>query len=186
MWCGNHGGKQGGVPGQGRLLRETERREGRSACAPRGGTCRCTLSRRGSGRRQQRGWTARSSSSWSPGETDRNQQDRVSREISFFTPGAADAARAARFPCSHLSGQSRGRQDRRDLAKVRRTSLAVDDLHRQVELLNHAERDGTTARLAVVHLTLNEEGLDPGLGEHLSGAGTRRTTANDLSRERGG
>ena len=58
-------------------------------------------------------------------------------------------------------------------------NLAVDDLFGEVKLANHAEGDGTTAGLAVVHLTLDEEGLAATLGEGLRGAGARGATADD-------
>jgi hypothetical protein len=38
--------------------------------------------------------------------------------------------------------------------------LAVDDLLRKLELIDHAEGDGATARLAVVHLALKHVGVN--------------------------
>mmetsp|Transcript_34308 Transcript_34308/g.76133 ORF Transcript_34308/g.76133 Transcript_34308/m.76133 type:complete len:465 (-) Transcript_34308:340-1734(-) len=48
--------------------------------------------------------------------------------------------------------------------------LAINDLHGQIELLHHAQRDGTTARLAVVHLPLDQESLAATLCQSLSSA----------------
>ena len=44
--------------------------------------------------------------------------------------------------------------------------LAVNDLVGQVELVNHAQRDGTPARLAVVQLALDQVRLDAHLHNH--------------------
>mmetsp|Transcript_7216 Transcript_7216/g.18461 ORF Transcript_7216/g.18461 Transcript_7216/m.18461 type:complete len:230 (-) Transcript_7216:282-971(-) len=48
--------------------------------------------------------------------------------------------------------------------------LAVDDLRGKVELVDHAQGNGATTGLAVVHLPLNEVGLQPLLRQHLGRA----------------
>ena len=48
------------------------------------------------------------------------------------------------------------------------------------KLFDHAERDGATAGLAVVHLALDDIRVDRLLrGEHLGGARARRPSADD-------
>mmetsp|Transcript_1927 Transcript_1927/g.4195 ORF Transcript_1927/g.4195 Transcript_1927/m.4195 type:complete len:472 (+) Transcript_1927:126-1541(+) len=71
---------------------------------------------------------------------------------------------------------------RRDHLHLRHT--AIDDFHGQVKLLDHAERDGSTARLAVVHLSLDEVRLASSLGEHLGGARAGRSSADDGNAKR--
>ena len=61
-------------------------------------------------------------------------------------------------------------------------NLAVDDLAGQVELINHAERNGTAAGLAVVHLALNQEGLDAGSRQRLRSASAGGATAHNLAK----
>ena len=46
-------------------------------------------------------------------------------------------------------------------AETCRRGVPSSGLLREVELIDHAQRDGTATRLAVVHLPLNEEGLHP-------------------------
>ena len=58
--------------------------------------------------------------------------------------------------------------------------LSVHNLHGQVELINHAQRNGATAGLAVVHLALNEEGLDARRRQRVRGAGTGGATTHHL------
>mmetsp|Transcript_2972 Transcript_2972/g.7108 ORF Transcript_2972/g.7108 Transcript_2972/m.7108 type:complete len:332 (-) Transcript_2972:82-1077(-) len=54
----------------------------------------------------------------------------------------------------------------------------VHDVHGQVELLEHAEGNGTSARLAVVELALDEVRLNAGLGERLRAACPSRAAAH--------
>lgn len=56
--------------------------------------------------------------------------------------------------------------------------LAVHDLHWQVELLDHAQRDGAAAGLAVVHLAFNDKRLDASLGQRLGRTRPRRAAAH--------
>ena len=55
----------------------------------------------------------------------------------------------------------------------------VDDVQRQVEFADHAERYRAAARLAVVHLSLDEDRLDASLSESFGGGSSRRTSADD-------
>eukprot|EP00960_Hanusia_phi_P046235 757710-Hanusia_phi.AAC.2 len=58
--------------------------------------------------------------------------------------------------------------------------LAVDNLLGNLELLNHAEGDRSSAWLDVVHLPLEDVGVDVGLlGKDLGSARTGGTTTND-------
>ena len=60
------------------------------------------------------------------------------------------------------------------------TYLAVNDSLGNVKLSDHAERDGTSARLGVVKLTLKEDGVNALLlGKDLGGAGTGRSSSDD-------
>mmetsp|Transcript_2976 Transcript_2976/g.7125 ORF Transcript_2976/g.7125 Transcript_2976/m.7125 type:complete len:332 (-) Transcript_2976:82-1077(-) len=56
--------------------------------------------------------------------------------------------------------------------------LPVHDVHRQIELLDHAEGNGTSARLAIVELALDEVRLNAGLGERLRAACPSRAAAH--------
>jgi len=65
-------------------------------------------------------------------------------------------------------------------ARAHCTYLAVHNLHGQIELVDHAQRDGSTARLAVVHLALYQERLDASLGQRLSRARAAGAASDDL------
>mmetsp|Transcript_5835 Transcript_5835/g.10519 ORF Transcript_5835/g.10519 Transcript_5835/m.10519 type:complete len:428 (-) Transcript_5835:55-1338(-) len=57
--------------------------------------------------------------------------------------------------------------------------LAVNDVLGEVELVNHAQRNSTTTRLAVVKLALNQVGLNSFLGQGVGRACPCGSTAND-------
>lgn len=57
--------------------------------------------------------------------------------------------------------------------------LAVDDGNGQVELVDHAQRDGAAARLSVVHLALEQGHVNVvAIRENLGGARPRRPTSH--------
>ena len=61
--------------------------------------------------------------------------------------------------------------------QAEKTYLAIDDSFRDVEFSNHAQRNSSTARLSVIHLTFEDDSVDSiFLGEDFSGASTRRTS----------
>ena len=61
-----------------------------------------------------------------------------------------------------------------------RTYFAVNLVFGDVELSDHTERNSTTARLGIVHLTFEEDGINAlFLGEDLGGASTGRTSTDD-------
>ena len=60
------------------------------------------------------------------------------------------------------------------------TYLAIDDGFRDVEFTNHAKRDGSSAWLGVVHLTLEEDSVNSFLlGKDLGGASARRSSSDN-------
>mmetsp|Transcript_307 Transcript_307/g.543 ORF Transcript_307/g.543 Transcript_307/m.543 type:complete len:299 (-) Transcript_307:75-971(-) len=71
-----------------------------------------------------------------------------------------------------------------DLAVGRRdhlhlSDLSVNDLGREVEFINHAQRDGATAWLAVIHLSLENGGFHTCLCENLCRACAGWTATDD-------
>mmetsp|Transcript_68929 Transcript_68929/g.162082 ORF Transcript_68929/g.162082 Transcript_68929/m.162082 type:complete len:332 (-) Transcript_68929:159-1154(-) len=56
--------------------------------------------------------------------------------------------------------------------------LTVHNVFRQAKLINHAERDSTPARLAVVQLALNQVGLNAFLGQCVRCACSSRTSSD--------
>ena len=56
--------------------------------------------------------------------------------------------------------------------------LAVDDLVRQVEFFDHAERNRSSTWLGVIQLAFKQPGLNSSFGEHLGCTGSTRTTAD--------
>ena len=66
------------------------------------------------------------------------------------------------------------------LDQVHLADLAIDDGFGDVELADHAKGDGTAAGLGVVHLPLEEDGVDALLlGEDLGRAGSGGTATDD-------
>ena len=58
--------------------------------------------------------------------------------------------------------------------------LAIDDALRHVKFPNHAQRDGTTTWLGVVHLTLEHDSVNVlFLGKDLGSASSRRASSDD-------
>jgi len=65
-------------------------------------------------------------------------------------------------------------------AHLTKTHLAINDGFGEVKFADHAQRDGTTAGLGVIELTLDKNGIDSLLlGEDLRGAGPSGSTADD-------
>mmetsp|Transcript_15478 Transcript_15478/g.10838 ORF Transcript_15478/g.10838 Transcript_15478/m.10838 type:complete len:277 (+) Transcript_15478:891-1721(+) len=93
--------------------------------------------------------------------------------VEDLTPGHADVLlRLEGLANGHLLA---GRGDHKHLA-----NLAVNNVLGKVELLDHAKGDGATAGLGVVHLALEDVGLDVGLlSEDLSSARAGRATADN-------
>mmetsp|Transcript_8532 Transcript_8532/g.25635 ORF Transcript_8532/g.25635 Transcript_8532/m.25635 type:complete len:295 (-) Transcript_8532:30-914(-) len=56
---------------------------------------------------------------------------------------------------------------------------SVDDLRGEFKLFHHAQRNGPTARLGVVHLSLDDERLNAAPGKSFRGAGTGGPATND-------
>mmetsp|Transcript_16662 Transcript_16662/g.33604 ORF Transcript_16662/g.33604 Transcript_16662/m.33604 type:complete len:315 (+) Transcript_16662:593-1537(+) len=64
--------------------------------------------------------------------------------------------------------------------EIHLADLTVDLVFRNVELSDHAERNGTTTRLGVVHLAFEENGVNSlFLGKDLGSAGTGRSPTDD-------
>lgn len=81
---------------------------------------------------------------------------------------------------THTITQSEGRRTKERAQKSIVTYLAVDNSLGEVELADHAEWDGTTARFGIVQLALKQDGVDSLLlGEDLGGAGSRWTSSDD-------
>ena len=58
--------------------------------------------------------------------------------------------------------------------------LTIDDALRHVKFPNHAQRDGTTTWLGVVHLTFEHDSVDVlFLGKDLGSASSRRASSDD-------
>mmetsp|Transcript_140129 Transcript_140129/g.198604 ORF Transcript_140129/g.198604 Transcript_140129/m.198604 type:complete len:287 (-) Transcript_140129:159-1019(-) len=66
-----------------------------------------------------------------------------------------------------------GRRDHGHLS-----DLTIHNVLGKAELVDHAERDRAAARLAVVHLPLDQVGLDSLLGQSICSTGTCRPSAN--------
>mmetsp|Transcript_35186 Transcript_35186/g.85237 ORF Transcript_35186/g.85237 Transcript_35186/m.85237 type:complete len:319 (+) Transcript_35186:571-1527(+) len=64
--------------------------------------------------------------------------------------------------------------------KIHSANLTINDSLGDVEFTNHTKRDGSSAWLGVVKLTLEQDGVDClFLGEDLSSASSRRSSTND-------
>mmetsp|Transcript_16027 Transcript_16027/g.52205 ORF Transcript_16027/g.52205 Transcript_16027/m.52205 type:complete len:524 (+) Transcript_16027:104-1675(+) len=75
---------------------------------------------------------------------------------------------------AHVNLAARGRDH------LHLSHAPIDDVRRQTKLLDHAQRDGAAARLAVVHLALEHGALDVrGLRKDLGGTRARWATADD-------
>jgi hypothetical protein len=66
---------------------------------------------------------------------------------------------------------------------IEQTYLTVDNTLGEVELSDHAKRNGSSARLGIVELALEHDGVNALLlGKDLGGACSRRSSANDGDR----
>ena len=73
---------------------------------------------------------------------------------------------------AEIDGEIRGGED------LHADDVAVDEVRRYLELVEHAEWDGSTAGLSIGGASLEEEGLNTAGSYRFGGRGSTQTTAN--------